>query len=114
MTVCTADEEVWGDTHMSIVNEISAFTSLRLPRLAASIKAIDGVSASELFQFADDMSDTSKQYHSETPGRKRYWEMSQMLLWLGDQSNPLITDLWNSYVDLATRRDKSWAELKKL
>ena len=43
MTTITADEEVWADSFCNTSSQISAFSSLKVPRLSASIKFIDAV-----------------------------------------------------------------------
>ena len=113
MSTLTSDEEVWADAYCNMSSEISAFSSMRTPRLAASIKAIDGVSVDELFTFPDDMAEADRKYHSGSQYRKRYWTMNQMMLWLGDRSSKLTKELWSNYSKLVERRDASWDELKK-
>lgn len=113
MSTLTADEEVWSDTYTNVSSPMSAISSIKIPKLAASIKAIDGVKIDDLFEFANETNEADVRYHTESQYRKRYWEMGQMLLWLGDRPNTLITDLWQCYVKLLERRDESWDKLKK-
>lgn len=109
----TADEEVWADGYTNTSSSISAFTSLRVPKLAAAIREIDGVTISEMFEFSDEASKADVEYHRGSQYRMRYWEMNQMLLWLGDRPDNFIKDLWANYYTLLERREKSWNELKK-
>jgi len=113
MSTLTSDEEVWADSYCNMSSEISAFSSLRVPRLAASIKAIDGTPVEELFEFSDEMEKADIEYHSASQYRKRYWVMNQLMLWLGDRSSKLTKELWANYTKLVERRDESWDKLKK-
>jgi hypothetical protein len=113
MTTLTSDESVWADSHTNMNTEISFLSSQRVPRLAASIKRINGKPVEELFEFPDDMSEEDRKYHSQNQYRKRYWVMSQMLSFLSEQSDPFIMDLWEHYATLIKDRDESWDNLKK-
>lgn len=106
-----ADEEVWSDGYVSSSSPMAAVTSMKLPILAASIKAIDDVPTDKLFTFSE--TEANEIYHAQSSWHKRYWEMSQMLLWLGDRPQPLIMELYKEYKKLIERRDASWGELKK-
>lgn len=113
MTTLNADEEVWADGFTNLQTQMSAITSIRVPKLAASIKAIDDVSVEELFDFSEDTTEFDKEYHSESQYRKRYWVMQQMLLWLGDQPNDLVIELWRNYTNgLIKRKNDAFEELK--
>jgi len=107
----SADEEVWADGYVSSNSAMAAITSMKLPTLAASIRAIDDITVDKLFDFSNQNSNEA--FHTQSSWHRHYWEMSQMLLWLGDRPNPLIIELWKEYVALTERRDKSWDELKK-
>jgi len=113
MNTLSSDEEVWADSYCNLSSEVSAFSSLKVPRLSASIKAIDGVPVEELFEFPDGMGEADRKYHGSSQYRKRYWVMNQVMLWLGDRSTKLAKELWAHYSNLVTRRDESWDELKK-
>lgn len=113
MTTLTADESVWTDSHTNLNTEVSFLSSQRIPRIAASIKRINGVSVEELFEFPSDMSEEDKEYHSQNQYRKNYWVMAQMLSFLSEQSDPFIMELWEHYADLIEQRNNTWDELKK-
>jgi hypothetical protein len=113
MSTLTADEETWADSYTNATNPVVIISSMKLPALAASIRAIDDVKIDELFTFPEDITEFDKQFHSQDQYHKRYWLMSQMLLWLGPKPQLMINELWRHYVTLIDRRDKSWDELKK-
>ena len=113
MTTITADEEVWADGYTSANSPMAAVTSMKMPVLAASIKSIDGVVVSDLFTFPDSMPEAEQQFNSQDAWHKRYWLMTQLLLWLGDKPDMLISELWKFYIKLRERRENSWDELKK-
>jgi len=108
-----ADEEVWADGYISSSSPMAAMTSMKLPTLAAAIRAIDDVSIDKLFEFPDNDREANEMFHTQSSWHKRYWEMQQMLLWLGDRPQPLVIELYKAYVALTDRRDVSWDELKK-
>jgi len=109
----STDEEVWADGYTNTSSPISTFTSIRVPKLAAAIREIDGVTISDLFDFPENANKADIEYHTSSQYRKRYWEMNQMLIWLGDRPDTIIKELWTNYYSLLERRDKSWDELKK-
>ena len=113
MSTLTADEEIWADSYTNASNPVVIITSMKIPILSASIKAIDDVKIEELFEFPKDIVEFDKQFHSQSQFHKRYWLMSQMMLWLGPRPPSMISELWKFYVGLVERRDKSWDELKK-
>jgi hypothetical protein len=113
MTTLTADEEVWADGYCNMNSQISAYSSMRIPRLSASIKQIDGEKVEALFDFSDDTDKAEKEFHSSSQIRKRFWIMNQMMLMLGDMPGKFIVELWTKYSELTERRDKGWDELKK-
>ncbi len=113
MTTLNADEESWADTHSDFASEVSAYTSLRRPRLSAAIKKIDGKNVEDLFEYGDGMEDTEKELYKESKYRKRKWIMTQMMLVLGETPNKFVVELWEHYTELIKRRDKGWDELKK-
>ena len=113
MSTLTSDEDVWSDSYTNLTSQMSAITSMKVPRLSASIKSIDGIKVDELFKFSEEADKADKEYHSQSQYRKRYWVMNQMLIWLGDKPKVLVNDLWTHYSELVDRRDKAWEELKK-
>jgi len=113
MSTLTADEETWADGYTNASNPVVILSSMKLPILAASIRSIDDIHVDRLFEFPENKVEFDKQFHSQDQYHKRYWQMSQMLLWLGPRSPILISDLWRFYVSLIERRDKSWDNLKK-
>lgn len=114
MSTLTTDEEVWADSYCNLSSEVSAFSSMKAPRLAAAIKQIDGIAVEGLFEFSDDMPEEDKKFHNATPFRKRYWVMTQMLLMFSNMPAKFIQELWKFYSELVTRRDKGWDEIKNL
>jgi hypothetical protein len=108
-----SDEEVWADGYISSSSAMAAVTSMKLPTLAAAIRAIDGIKSEDMFEFSENMKENDKAYHGQSTWHLHYWQMSQMLLWLGGQDNSLIIELWKFYIGLTERRDTSWEELKK-
>ena len=112
MTTLDADEEVWADGYMNVQSHVSAYTSLRVPKLAASIKRIDGIHVEELFDFSEDSTKEDISYHNETQYRRRYWTMNQLLVCLGERPNDMITELWSKYTELTKRKSEAWDELK--
>lgn len=113
MTTINADEEVWADSHTNTSSPMAVLTSIKAPKLAAAIKSIDGVKIDDMFEFSDESSQEDKNYHMQSQYRKRYWEMTQLLLWLCDRPDNVINDLYKFYLDLSKQRDESWDELKK-
>jgi hypothetical protein len=74
------------------------------------------VPISELFEI-DDSASAEEKASVLNQHNKRYWEMSQMAVWLsgsdGDISEPFIDELWAAYVKIVAKRNTSWDELKK-
>jgi hypothetical protein len=112
MSTLTQDEELWADGIMQINSSAQAVTTYRISRVAASIKSIDGVSARELFEYPDDMDQAEKKEFEASKYGKRTWEMSQLLIWLGDQPTPLVDHLAEFFSSLNKRRNSSLDELK--
>jgi len=112
ISTLTADEEVWADTYCNMASSVSAYTSIKVPRLSAAVKQIDGIDVDKLFEFPDDMDEANKKFHTSSQYRRRYWVMNQMMLMLGDLPNKFVNDLWSKYQELVDRRDKVWSELK--
>ena len=112
MSTLTQDEELWADGIMQVNSSAQAVTTYRLSRTAASIKAIDGNKAEDLFDYPDSMDKADKQEFEASKYGKRTWEMSQMLIWLGDQPTPLVDHLAEFYSSLNKRRNKSLDKLK--
>ena len=111
ISTLTTDEEIWADGYVNVSNAMSAFTSAKPPVLAASIRAIDDIGISDLFEFSGD--EKIREFHTQSIWHKRYWQMSQLLLWLGDRPSSLLDELWKEYKKLEKRRDESWDALKK-
>ena len=110
----TNDEEIWSDTYANLGSEISAFTSLRSPRLAAAISHIDDIPVDDLFEFPDEMSEAEKKVHTGSKYNKRYWIMSQMLLFLGDKPSNFINEMWKHYSEnVMQKREEVLDNLKK-
>ncbi len=112
MTTIDADEELWCDGITQITSPAQALSSYRISRVCASIKSIDEVSVKELFDFPDDMSAALKKEYSVTHYGSRTWEMSQLMIWLGELPNHLVVELANHYTELNKRRKDSWDALK--
>ncbi len=113
LTTISSDEKGWTDQFISTASDVAFISSQRSPKLAASIKRIDGIHVDDLFKFPDDMNKEARTYHSDTSYRKRYWVMAQVLLWLGEMPEELLSDLWNVYVSLSKKQSTAWADLKK-
>jgi len=113
MSTLTQDEELWADGIMQVNSSAQAVTTYRLSRVAASIKAIDGHEVSKLFDYPEDMDEADKKEYEASKYGKRTWEMSQTLIWLGDQPTPLVDYLAEFYSSLNKRRTTSLDELKK-
>ena len=113
ISTLTADEEIWADSYTNLSSPVSATSSMKLARLSASIRMVDGVPVSDLFDFSDEVEESDKKYHSESKYRRRYWEMSQMMLWFGELPNKYITEIWQGYIKLIERRDAVWDTIKK-
>ncbi|MCK5612106.1 hypothetical protein KAR91_60100 [Candidatus Pacearchaeota archaeon] len=112
MSTLIQDEELWADGIMQVNSSAQAVTTYRLSRVAASIKAINGNKIEGLFEFPDNMNKVDQQEFEASKYGKRTWEMSQMLIWLGDQPTPLIDHLAGFFSDLNKRRNKSLDKLK--
>jgi len=108
----TSDEEIWADSYMNMSSPAAAVSSMRAPRLAASIQNIDGINVEEMFEFSKDADKADVEYHTQSQYRMRYWAMNQLMIWLSDRPKVLVDELWVSYVKLVERRNKSWDELK--
>ena len=112
LTTLNSEEEWWADSVMQTNNPKVLVASFIIARIAASIKAIDGIPISELFDYPDNMDVEVKALHQLTKSAKRQWELDQMLAWLGEQPKSLISDIGEEYKKLSTRADDSWTELK--
>jgi hypothetical protein len=112
MRTLTEDDEVWADSFVRTTSSVSIISSRRSPRLAASIKAIDGVSVNELFLYPDDMPAETRKNLDDNPVQKRYWLYSQVLYFLSDDTNrDFINSLWTSFESLDEDRVKASKEL---
>ncbi len=114
LTTLTEDEETWADTYTRTNSPASMFSSRRAPRLAASIKELDGVLVQDLFLLPDDMPESVKKRYNENPIDKRYWVRDQMLMFLLEDGNrKYITDLYEVLNRLDEKRDAATKEIPK-
>ena len=112
LTTITADEELWADGIFQINTLAQASTSFNLTRVAASIKQINGIPVSELFDFPDDMSSERRKELTGSEYSRRAWEMGQLYLWLGDLPLPYVEEISTEYKKLIKRQKDSLSELK--
>lgn len=112
MTTLNSEEEMWADGIMQINSPAQAVSSFRLSRLAASIKKIDDVPVSDMFDFPEKMDeDTKTQYSSSNYGR-RTWQMGQLYLWLSELPMPIVDEIAEGYQKISKKRKESLGELK--
>lgn len=114
LTTLTEDEETWADTYTRTNSPASMFSSRRAPRLAASIKELDGVATADLFLIPDDMPKSIQDRLRDNPIDKRYWIRDQMLMFLLEDGNrTYISELYTVLNRLDEKRDKVVEELPK-
>jgi len=114
LTTLTEDEETWADTYTRANSPASMYSSRRAPRLAASIKELDGVSSQDLFLFPEDMPESVKKRLIDNPIEKRYWIRDQLLMFLLEDGNrPFINELYDVLNRLDNKRDEVIKELPK-
>lgn len=106
MTTLTTDEDTWC-AKFATDDIVSSSISLRPVRVAASIKKIDGVPVSELFEPTAEQRDalTSKPL-------ERYFQMRAALAWLSEMQSSIVDELFMKYQVLVRRRDESWGKIK--
>jgi hypothetical protein len=108
----TEDDEVWADAFVRSNTPMAMLTSRKAPRLATSIKSIDGVGTVDLFPLPDDMQKEVKAELQKSPVQYRYWLYDQMLMFLSEESSrPFINDLFDAYEKMENDRNEA---LKKL
>ncbi len=114
LATLTEDEENWADTYTRTNSAASMFSSRRAPRLAGSIKEIDGLLTSDLFLYPDDMPEVLKKRLEENPIEKRYWVRGQLLMFLLEDGNRnYITKLYETLTKLDEARDEAVKEIPK-
>jgi hypothetical protein len=108
----TEDEEIWSDSHMKMdtKNPMLISTSKRDARLAAAIKAVNGVPVESMFKFKENADKDYNTFKNETladPIRHRNWVMAQMLWFLAANGfRNFIAELGDHYYRLAERQDE--------
>ena len=108
-----SEEELWADSLTQSNSPLAAATSFKLSRIAASIRSVNGVSASELFPPPENMPENTKKLVIDSRYERRNWEMSQMMIWLGEQPIDMANDIVARYRKLSERRKEAWEALKK-
>ena len=108
ITTLNEDEETWADAYMRTGSPAAMLSSRRAPRLAAAIKAINGISVEELFNFPDDMPKVLKDRLNDNAIEKKFWIRDQVLMFLAEDGNrPFISELYSGLTRLDEKRDEA-------
>lgn len=114
LSTLNEDDENWADTYTRISTPAAILSSRKAPRIAAALKTMDGETKAELFQFPDDMSETTKKAMLDNPIQLRYWLNDQALYFLmEDGTRPFINQLWEKYEELEKQREEAFEDLPK-
>lgn len=106
LTTLSSDEEMWSDGLMQNNSTAQTISSYRKARLAASIKSIDNVPVSEMFELTEEFNKEEKILYSDPQYGKRAWQMSQLYIWLGELPMNVIDELAIKYQEMnKTRRE---------
>lgn len=112
MTTINSDEEMWADGFMQTDSTPQAVSSYRKSRLAASIKSIDNIPITEMFEFPEDMDEDTKRQFTMSRYGERTWQMNQLYVWLGELGMPIIDQLATEYQKISRQRKESLDNLK--
>lgn len=108
------EEETWSDTFVNTASPAALLGSRKSPRLAASIKAMDGVPVDSLFLYPDDMPKEVQKALNEDEVRKRFWIRDQLLLFLNEDSHRVfIEELYSKFMELENDRNEAIKEVPK-
>lgn len=103
------DDVIWADGFIRPTTPLSYASSRRAPRLAASIRQIDGVKLADMFQPPENTKPEDLE-RLKDPDAKRYWLQSQLMLFLvEDVPPPVLEKLYEAYQALLDDREKALA-----
>jgi len=101
-------EEAWADGFVGGVNFYQTGRNRRLPYIAASLRAIDGVPVEELFKLPASTPAEMKEQFAKNPELVVAWRREQVLArmsgskpWLAPE---VVAELWLFYQELEQRR----------
>lgn len=101
-------EESWADGYVKGVNFYQTGRNRRLPYLAASLRAVDGVSVEQLFKLPASTPVEIKAEFDADPTLVVAWRREQILARLGGErpwlQPPVVAELWQFYQALEERR----------
>jgi hypothetical protein len=110
----TEDEVTWADRFIQSSSPIAFVSSRRAPKLAVSIKAMDGVGVTDLFQYPSDMDEDVKAELERNRAQKQYWIYSQLMAYLIESvPSPVVEQLYAKYEELIKRQYKALEEAAK-
>lgn len=112
-------EEAWADNYVSGENIYQVGRSRRLAYVAASLRAIDGVSVSQLFKLPDSTPEATRAEFEANPLMFGVWQRDQLLQRLLSETSPMLspqvlTELWVFYQNLDERRQASLEKIGPL
>jgi hypothetical protein len=107
-------ETSWVYSHLELGSEVGMAMSIRLPQLAAGIRAIDGVTKEELLEEAFQLlSDAQKTLISAGgEGRRLAFYNNKFLNIISKWSTEVNSELHSKWMELENRRSSAQVELK--
>jgi hypothetical protein len=112
LSTLNEDDEVWADSFVRTSSTMSIVTSVRVPRLACSIKSVNEIPADKLFEYPEDMPKEVQQELDKSDVRKKYWVHTQMMLFLSESGiRPFVNDLYKEYETLESQRNEALKEI---
>ena len=114
MRLLNEAENSWVYSHLEMGSEVGMAMSIRLPQLAAGIRAIDGVSKEELFESAFlSLPDAQKMLLLSSAGSKKMAFYNNRFLDVISQWTPkVVQELYTKWLELENRRTEAQVELK--
>ena len=109
-------EESWADGHVDGQNLYQAGRNRRAPYVAAALEAIDGVNVRELFALPETgIEPAVREVYLNNDMFLTDWRRGQVLRFVAEDLQPeVLMQLWNSYLELAGRREEALEKLGPL
>lgn len=109
----TEDDENWVDSYVRSDNPLQMISSRRAPRLAASIKAIDGIPIEHLVDMSG-LDDERRKALEKEPVMRRYWVYGEFLKFIAtNYDRDMVIKLTDEINKLDKRMEEAVKELPK-
>jgi len=114
MRLLNEAENSWVYSHLELGSEVGMAMSIRLPQLAAGIRAIDGVTKEELFSGHYELLTDAEKLSLVSGGsmKRALFYNKRMLDFISSWKTEIVQALYSKWVELESRRVNTQNELK--